>query len=243
MNIKYLILPLMIAGCVSTVPAKEDPELVMPTQAYELPAPAKGKVVVGVYGFADLTGQRTGTTLSSAVTQGAENYLINGLKRFNSGSWFRVVDRKSIDNLIKERQIIKSANPTFTDEDMPPMLYAGVLIEGGIVGYDTNTISGGDGVRIFGLGTSAKYSKHVVTISLRVVSVATTEVLASVLVQKTIISKSENTTVVAFFDQDTQTVEMESGSNYNEPSNYAVQAAIEKGIYELVIEGKRQKIW
>jgi curli production assembly/transport component CsgG len=240
---KYLILPLMIAGCVSTTAVQEDPELVMPTHTYEVPAPKDGKVVVGVYGFADLTGQRTGTTLSSAVTQGAENYLITGLKDFDNGNWFRVVDRKSIDNLIKERQIIKSANPTFTDEDMPAMLYAGVLIEGGIVGYDTNVVSGGDGVRIFGLGTSGKYSKHVVTISLRAVSVATTEVLASVLVQKTIVSKSENLTVVAFFDQDTQTIEMESGSNYNEPSNYAVQSAIEKGIYELVIEGKRQKIW
>ena len=240
---KYLIIPLMLAGCVSTTVVQEDPELVMPTQTYEVPDPSRGKIIVGVYGFADLTGQRTGTTLSSAVTQGAENYLITGLKDFDNGNWFRVVDRKAIDNLIKERQIIKSANPTFTDQDMPAMLYAGILIEGGIVGYDTNVVSGGDGVRIFGVGSSAKYSQHVVTISLRAVSVATTEVLASVLIQKTIISKSENTTVVAFFDQDTQTVEMESGSNYSEPSNYAVQSAIEKGIYELVIEGKRQNIW
>jgi len=240
---KYLVIPLMVAGCVNTAAVQEDPELVTPTQSYEVPAPRSGKIVVGVYGFADMTGQRTGTTLSSAVTQGAENYLITGLKDFDNGEWFRVVDRKAIDNLIKERQIIKSANPSFTDADMPTMLYAGILIEGGIVGYDTNVVSGGDGVRIFGIGASGKYSKHVVTISLRAVSVATTEVLASVLVQKTIVSKSENTTVVAFFDQDTQTIEMESGSNYNEPSNYAVQSAIEKGIYELVIEGKRQKIW
>ena len=244
---KLWLLPLLLAGCVNSTYPIEPAHIVPATQVYDIPPPKYGKVAVGVYSFNDLTGQRQGSSLSSAATQGGENYLITALKGFDNGSWFKVLDRKSIDDLVKERQIIKSAkqsvNPNMTDQDMPTMMYADVVIAGGVVGYDANTISGGDGVRIFGLGTSGKYTKHVVTVSLRVVSVATTEVLASVLVQKTIIDWSENTTVVAFFDQDTQTIEMESGSNYNEPSNYAVQTAIEKGVYELVMQGKETGIW
>ena len=240
---KYLmLLPIVLAGCVSTPMEIEQPITVQPSRVYEVPA-SRGKVNVGIYSFNDLTGQRAGSSLSSAVTQGAENYLITALKNFDNGRWFRVLDRKSIDDLIKERQIIKSANPNITDADLPSMISANILIEGGIVGYDSNTMSGGDGVRIFGIGTSGKYTKHIVTVSLRAVNVATTEVLVSVLVQKTIVSYSNNTTVLTFFDQDTQTSEMESGSNFNEPSNYAVQAAVEKGVYELVMRGREQQIW
>lgn len=240
---KYLmLLPIVLAGCVSTPMEIEQPITVQPSRVYEVPA-SRGKVNVGIYSFNDLTGQRAGSSLSSAVTQGAENYLITALKDFDNGRWFRVLDRKSIDDLIKERQIIKSANPNITDADLPPMISANILIEGGIVGYDSNIVSGGDGIRIFGVGTSGKYTKHIVTVSLRAVNVATTEVLVSVLVQKTIVSYSNNTTVLTFFDQDTQTLEMESGSNFNEPSNYAVQAAVEKGVYELVMRGREQQIW
>jgi len=245
---KKLLIPLILAGCVdTTMPTAEPPDVVVATVKYDIPPPAGGKVSVGVYSFNDLTGQRQGTTLSSAVTQGGENYLFTALKNFDNGQWFTVLDRKSIDDLVKERQIVKSSkqvvNPNMTEQDMPTMMYAGVVIAGGIVGFDSNVVSGGDGVRIFGVGTSGKYTKHVVTVSLRVVSVATTEVLASVLVSKTIIDYSKNSTVVAFFDQDTQTIEIESGSNYNEPSNYAVQATIEKGVYELVMQGKQLGIW
>ena len=50
----------------------------------KLAPPAGGPIPVAVYGFRDLTGQRKSqpmiASLSSAVTQGAENYLIKSLQ-------------------------------------------------------------------------------------------------------------------------------------------------------------------
>ena len=46
--------------------------------------------------------------LSSAVTQGAEIYLIKALMDLADGNFFSVVERGGLDNLIKERQLIRN---------------------------------------------------------------------------------------------------------------------------------------
>ena len=223
---------------------------ILHTSKYSTPPPEKGPVVVAVYSFGDLTGQRQPTTgaasLSTAVTQGAENYVINALKEYSEGSWFRVVERKGIDNLVKERQIIRSSRGDIEDEKtspIPPMLYAGVIIEGGIIGYDSNIMSGGQGARVFGIGIMEQYSKHKVTIAMRAVSVASSEVLLSVLVEKELLSKGNNNTTLRFFDLDTQTLELEGGSNLNEAASRAVQYTIEKAIHTIVMDGKVKQLW
>lgn len=224
----------------------KSPELVVSTP-YKSDPPSGGKVYVAVYGYNDLTGQRAAAvqSLSSAVTQGGENYLINALRDYSDGEWFRVVERKAVDNIIRERQIVRSSR-TQVDaraDELPPLVYAGVIIEGGIIGYDSNVQSGGTGVRIFGLGQSAKYNSHIVTVGLRVVSVTTSEILLSVIVEKNIISYSDNTTGVRFFDLDREVFEMESGMNVNEASNYAVRRAIEQSVHDVVQQGISRKIW
>jgi curli production assembly/transport component CsgG len=123
------------------------------------------------------------------------------------------------------------------------MLYAGMLVEGGIVGYDANTLSGGDGVRVFGIGVSEKYTKHTVTVAIRAISVATSEVLASILVEKEILSITDNLTATKFFDLDRKVIEIESGTTTNEASNYAVRSAVNKAVHELVLEGLSNKLW
>lgn len=243
---KYFVLPLVLAlsACVNAAAMKPEPPVVVKPISYNVSAPAGGKITVAVYGYNDLTGQRAGSTLSAAVTQGAENYLIDSLKTFSNGKWFRVVERKGIDNVVRERQIAKSARDTLNNKDeLPPLQYAGIIIEGGIIGYDSNVSSGGDGARILGVGTSTKYTTHVVTVSLRTVSVASSEVLNTIIIEKQILSYSENTTVTKFFDMDTKTLELETGTNTNEAPSYAVQKAIAKGVYELVIDGKKKGLW
>jgi curli production assembly/transport component CsgG len=216
-----------------------------------IPAPAAGKPVsVAVYSFADKTGQRRPqanvASLSTAVTQGAETFLIKALSDVGQGRWFEVVERVGIDNLTKERLIIRQMREAYEGgnaKPLMPMQFAGIIIEGGIVGYDTSTNSGGAGMRIFGIGKQTQWSSDTVTISLRAVSVNTGKVLSSVTVQKTILSTADSVTALKFFDNATQAFEAETGLTINEPGTYAVKAATEMAVVELIKEGQRKGVW
>jgi curli production assembly/transport component CsgG len=216
-----------------------------------IPAPAAGKPVsVAVYSFADKTGQRRPqanvASLSSAVTQGAETFLIQALQGVGQGQWFEVVERVGIDNLTKERLIIRQMREAYEGNNarpLMPMQFAGMIIEGGIVGYDTTVNSGGAGMRIFGIGRQTQWSQDTVTVSVRAVSVNTGKVLAVVTVQKTILSTADSATALKFFDAGTQAFEAEAGLTINEPGTYAVKAAIEMAVVELIKEGQRKAIW
>jgi hypothetical protein len=82
-----------------------------------------------------------------------------------------------------------------------------------------------------------------VTISLRAVSVNTGKVLTSVTVQKTILSTADSLTALKFFDNATQSFEAEAGLTINEPGTYAVKAATEMAVVELIKEGQRKGVW
>ena len=242
---------LILMGC--TIPGDKailTPPRVVEDLRYRTDPPPMGKVVVGVYNYADATGQRLpssgSASLSTAVTQGGINFVINGLKEYSDGEWFRVVERSGLENLIRERQLIRSSRATVEEQDsnpLPPMLYAGVIVEGSIVGYDSAVRSAGEGIRVFGVGVSESYTEHRVTVAMRAVSVATTEVLVSVLVEKEVLSYSENNTMLRFFDLDREVIEAESGMNENEAPTHAVRLAIDKAIHEMVIEGRSKELW
>jgi curli production assembly/transport component CsgG len=250
---------LMLSGCAviqSTGLTEVDPTLTtqrigVKKEFDTLPAPANGKPVsVAVYGFTDKTGQRRPqpnvASLSTAVTQGAETFLIQALQGVGRGQWFDVVERVGIDNLVKERTIIKQMREAYEGNNakpLMPMQFAGIIMEGGIVGYDATTTSGGAGMRIFGIGKQTQWSTDTVTVSLRAVSVNTGKVLAVVTVQKTILSTADSATALKFFDQGTQAFEAEMGLTINEPGTYAVKAATEMAVVELIKEGQRKGIW
>jgi curli production assembly/transport component CsgG len=216
-----------------------------------LPAPAKGKVSVAVYSFKDLTGQRRpappGTTsFSTAVTQGAEALLIKSLQDVGRGEWFDVVERVGLDNLLKERQIIKQMREAYEGSDakpLMPMKFAGIIFEGGIVGYDSATREGGAAYRMLGIGPQTQYSEDIITVSLRAVSVNTGKVLCSVTVKKTVYSTADSLAILKFYDQGTQVFEFESGLTLNEPATLAVKAAVESAVVELIKEGERKDVW
>jgi curli production assembly/transport component CsgG len=216
-----------------------------------LAPPAAGRPVsVAVYSFADKTGQRRPqanvASLSMAVTQGAEAFLIQALQGVGQGRWFDVVERVGIDNLTKERLIIRQMREAYEGpkaQPLMPMQFAGMILEGGIIGYDATTTSGGAGMRIFGIGKQTQWSTDTVTVSLRAVSVNTGKVLAVVTVQKTILSTADSVTALKFFDQGTQAFEAEAGLTINEPGTYAVKATIEMAVVELIKEGARKGVW
>jgi curli production assembly/transport component CsgG len=249
----------MLSGCAviqTTGLSEVDPTLTTQRAGVKkefdtLPAPANGKPVsVAVYGFTDKTGQRRPqanvASLSTAVTQGAETFLIQALQGVGRGQWFDVVERVGIDNLVKERTIIKQMREAYEGNNakpLMPMQFAGIIMEGGIVGYDATTTSGGAGMRIFGIGKQTQWSTDTVTVSLRAVSVNTGKVLAVVTVQKTILSTADSATALKFFDAGTQAFEAEMGLTINEPGTYAVKSATEMAVVELIKEGQRKGIW
>lgn len=211
------------------------------------------KITIAVYGFQDKTGQRKPSdrlaNLSSAVTQGAEVWVINGLKEVGGGTWFEVVERVGLDNLVKERQLIRNTRDVY-EKDQPqgptplkPMVFAGLILEGGIVGYDSNVAIGGSGARYLGIGLQDEYRVDTVTVVMRLVSVSTGKVLLSVATEKSIASYRGGADIFRFLDLGTKLVESEAGWSVNEPVNYAVRAAIEAAICELIYEGERKEFW
>ena len=120
---------------------------------------------------------------STATTQAPEALVIRALKHAANGKFFKVVERVGLDSLTKERQIIRSTRENFDeDQQLKPLLFAGLLLQGGIISYETNEKSGGLGARYFGISSSKQYREDTVTISLRLVSVSTGEILTEVLV-------------------------------------------------------------
>ena len=230
----------------------DQPEVVdMPSyiQLLEVP-PAKQMPVVAVYGFTDKTGQRKArdgiADFSTAVTQGGTEMLIDALKTAGKGKWFRVVERQGIDNLVRERQIIRSSRKEYADEKsqgIGPLLFAGMIIEGGIIGYDTNLQSGGRGARTLGIGFSRQYRKDVVTVSVRAVSVLTGEVLLNVQAKKSVLSYGSGGDLFRFYEEGTKLVEYEDGVGNNESVTYAVRTAIEAAVLELIYQGHDRSLW
>ena len=215
-----------------------------------VPSPVGPAVTVAVYGFKDMTGQRkpssTLSLFSTAVTQGAEAYLIKSLQEVGNRQWFTVVERVGLDNLLKERQMIKQTREIYEGANakpLPPLQMAGVILEGGIIDYNSNTLTGGTGARWLGIGTQTAYTQDVVVISLRLVSVQTGEVLTTVTVEKNLLSTADGATAFKFFNQATQAFEFDSSQTFNEPGNYALRSAIETGVVELIKKGERNSLW
>ena len=208
------------------------------------------KITIAVYSFTDKTGQRKPSDgiakLSSAVTQGGEVWVIKALQDVGSEGWFEVVERVGMDNLLKERQLIRQTRDQYEGNDslqLKPLLFAGLILEGGIIGYDSNVAVGGLGARWMGIGANTQYRIDTVTISLRIVSVSTGKVLLSIATEKTIASHQSGADIFRFLDMGTKLIETETGFSVNEPVNYATRAAIEQAVVELVYEGENKGLW
>lgn len=249
--ILMLVLTGLIAGCSTTVnriPSEPPATIVTEEEFINLTPPAGGPMVVAVYSFEDKTGQRLPSdklaNISTAVTQGAEQYVIKALRDVGNGSWFRVVERVGLENLARERQIIRQTREEVGDETpLSPMLFAGVIVEGAIVGYDSNTLTGGAGARYLGIGPSTRYTEDIITVSMRAVSVKSGEVLTSTAVTKTVLSTSTNVGVFKFIEAGTENLELEIGNTQNEPINHAVRLAIQAAVVEMIKEGADNGYW
>ena len=212
------------------------------------------KPVVAVYpsAFTDQTGQRKSNSefalFSTAITQQPSSLLIRALKHAGNGDFFVVVERVGLDNLTKERQLIRSAREQVAKDDeqkkaLRPLLFAGVLIEGAVIAYENNLETGGIGARYLGIGSTIQYREDSVTVTLRMVSVATGEILIEVMTEKTIFSYGKSEDVFRFIEMGTELVEIELGNSRNESTTLALMKAIESAVLELINVGYDRSFW
>ena len=250
---KRLLIPLLafvLSGCTTLASQSPTVSEVAYKPLVEVPEPDQGKIVLAVYQFGDLTGQQKPNTnfgeMSKAITQGSVNLLIKALKDAGDGKWFRVVERDSLQSLLQERKLIRTTRQMTQGENaqpLGPMLYAGAYITGGIVGYDSNTISGGAGARYLGIGGHAEYRHDTVTVMLRLINVVSGEVELAIMAEKSILSVSTGADVFRYLDTDTQLLEIEVGVAKNEPVTYAVRKVIEASVVELINAGEVKGLW
>ena len=262
----------LIAGCASVNSAREcanisrdyineygvevndcprGPRIERPTlrDLINLPMPRQ-KAVVSVYSFLDLTGQRATADnmalFSTAVTQGADSFLIDALLAAGGGKWFLVAERGDLDALTRERQLIISTRNSYDGEganQLEPLLFSGLILSGGIIGYDTNLATGGIGARYLGIGLNTQYRVDEVTVALRAVLVQTGQILLNVITTKQVYSTAAGVDLFRFTENGTELFELEAGVARNESATYATRSAIEAAVYAIIIEGIKLDLW
>jgi curli production assembly/transport component CsgG len=211
--------------------------------------PPRRKVDIAVYQFADLTGKNEPNdnlaVFSRAVTQGGTAFAVDALRRAGNGSWFTVVERTGLASLLQERQLITATRKEIDGEaarPLPPLHFAGLIIEGGIVAFDGNVVTGGLGANYLGIGGDTKYRKDSVTVAMRVVSVQSGEVLTSVTTTKTVYSASIQGNAFKYVSVN-KLLQVEAGITRTEPTQLAVRQAIDLAVYATIVEGARKKLW
>ena len=254
------LLPMMLAACATThddhpgfiqQPAVSEVRTETQSRLRSLPAPTE-KAAVAVYAFEDQTGQFKPSegvqTLSRAVTQGSTSVLLKALQDAGDRSWFTVIERENLDNLLKERQIIREMRKQYLGEEelneaaLPPLLFAGIILEGGVIGYDTNTLTGGAGARFLGIGAKTDYREDKVTVYLRAVSVKSGEVITSVVASKKIASIGVAANAFRYVSFK-ELLEVDTGITTNEPDLLALRQATEKAVELLIMEGAALGVW
>lgn len=213
-----------------------------------LPAPRQ-KLDVSVYSFPDLTGQNKSNDnyaeFSRAVTQGGASILTDVLVKAGDGLWFDVAERGGLQPLLQERQIIQNTRTALNGknaESLPPLRFAGILLDGGVIGYDTNETTGGIGANYLGLGGNAQYRQDIITVALRAVSVQTGRVVASVTTTKIVYSVNMSGSGFKFAAVD-KLLQADLGFTKNSPATLAVREGIQLAVYSLIFEGVKNKLW
>jgi curli production assembly/transport component CsgG len=208
--------------------------------------PLQTKVIAAVYGFRDQTGQykpSPDSSFSTSVTQGAASMLVKALK--DSG-WFMPVERESLQELLTERRIVRALDGSQGDNAspirIPALMPASIIVDGGIVAFESNVRTGGLGARFLGVGASTQYRMDQVTVALRSVDIRTGRILQSISTTKTIFSYEVRPSVYKFVNFK-DLLEIEGGITTNEPTQLCVKEAIEAAVIHLAVQGLKDRNW
>ena len=251
---KILLISLLtlLGGCSSIghlIPPEESQAVkIVPTETFKelknLPRP-RGGIPVSVYSFRDQTGQykpqANVSSFSTAVTQGSTSILMQAL---SDSQWFLPVEREGLQNILTERKITRAANQAGKNgaKELPPLTTAKILLEGGIISYDSNIRTGGFGAEYFGISASELYREDQISVTMRAVDVRTGQVLVSVSTTKNVLSKEVRAGFFRYLSFK-RLAEAEAGYTTNEPMFICVKQTIEKAITELVLKGIEKRVW
>ncbi len=161
--------------------------------------------------------------------------------------WFVPLEREGLQNLLTERKIVRATQnkpnvPGNNQHQLPSLMAANILIEGGIVAYDSNVRTGGAGAKYFGIGASGEYRVDQVTVNLRAIDIRSGRILNSVTTSKTILSQQVQAGVFRFVEYK-RLLEAEAGFSTNEPVQMCVMSAIESAVIRLIANGVRDNLW
>lgn len=254
-QIIIIALALFFSGCTTVSnmfpPEQELAVKVTETETFKelksLPKP-KGMIPVSVYSFKDQTGQykpqANVSSFSTAVTQGSTSILMQAL---SDSDWFLPVEREGLQNILTERKIIRASLQSKADKEqeateLPPLTTSKLLIEGGIISYDSNIKTGGFGAEYFGIGASELYREDQISVYMRAIDVRTGQVLVSVSTSKKVLSKEVRGGFFRYVSFK-RLAEAEGGYTTNEPMHICVKQSIEKAITELVKKGIDKGVW
>ncbi|MDF3031622.1 MAG: curli production assembly/transport component CsgG [Moraxellaceae bacterium] len=246
-----------LAACTQVAPERLQKPVGLQSRATLTPAtqshgsleklpPPKGRIAVAVYGFRDLTGQykpAPDSSYSTAMTQGGTALLTKALL---DSRWFIPLEREGLQNLLTERRIARSqgeGEAAGKEEAALPALHkAAIIIEGGIIAYESNVRTGGAGIRYFGIGASDQYRVDQITVSLRAVDVRTGQVMATLNTTKSVYSMKIAADVYRYV-RFKRLLDAEAGLSRNEPAQLCLQDAVEAGVVHLVALGIQRNLW
>ena len=255
MKILLTTLILLLSGCshINHLIPPEQTQAITVTSSTSLdelkalPKP-RGAIPVSVYSFRDQTGQYKPQTnvssFSTAVTQGATSILMQTLSQ---SDWFLPVEREGLQNILTERKITRAALQNAKKnnkevKELPPLTTAKIILEGGIISYDSNIKTGGFGAGYFGINSSERYREDQISIYMRAIDVRSGQVLASVSTSKKVLSKEVRAGFFRYVSFK-RLAEAEAGYTTNEPMHICVKQTIEKAVTELIMQGIDKGIW
>jgi curli biogenesis system outer membrane secretion channel CsgG len=169
------------------------------------------------------------------------------MQALSDSDWFLPVEREGLQNILTERKIIRASLQSNKKKgedvkDLPPLTTSKILIEGGIISYDSNIKTGGFGAEYFGIGASELYREDLISVYMRAVDVRSGQVLVSVSTSKKVLSKEVRAGFFRYVSFK-RLAEAEGGYTTNEPMHLCVTQTIEKAITELILKGIDRKVW
>lgn len=118
MRVGVLLALTLLSGCNMSLPDVSGPEISVGDDIAERTAryiplvnlpPRNDPITIAVYAIPDKTGANLRTEdfaeFSKAVTQGADALVVEALSETGRGTWFKIVERESIDPLLQERRM------------------------------------------------------------------------------------------------------------------------------------------
>jgi curli biogenesis system outer membrane secretion channel CsgG len=125
---------------------------------------------------------------------------------------------------------------------IPPLNPSEYIIEGGIIGYDSDVVTSGAGLKIMNIGGFGEVRKDTVSVNMRLVNVNTGRVVLSTTLTKGIFSQKLQGSGMGYVSID-RILEAEGGIGYNEPVFEALNLTIQSAVLDIVKKAQSQGIW